>query len=336
MNIEKETCDCPCKKADPDHFLTNEQVTKLLASKEDFFFSQEDYLSVYNCIHCNDCGMSEERFELKRKFLEDGNTIDGLAKTLHDILEYGTPFSMNKSRVKQINGVNPSSETLLYLGCFTTVKTPKYAKNIIKYLLKKKIEFTILEEEICCGYPILCNGAVEEYRELVQRNRNLFEKRGFKKIITACPSCYMVFKKEYSDLNLEVKYFTEFLTPLKVKKEGNLLIQHACPLRNGKIPGIVDELEDLYEKTGFKILKEVPYSCCGGGIGHQLRTDVIDAIATARMEEIKKICEQNGSITNKLNFITAYCPDAFWILKVYGKKAKIPFQLRDMCDLLLE
>ncbi len=334
---EKDTTNCPCRKADPDHFLTNEQVLKLLATEADYSFSQEDYLSVYNCIHCNDCGTSEQRFELKRKFLKDGNSIDGLTKTLDTILKYGTPFSMNKSRVKHLEGVKKSSNTLLYLGCFTAVKTPEYALNIVKYLLEEGVEFTLLEEEVCCGYPILCNGAFNEYDELVLRNREIFAHKAFNKIITACPSCYMVFKKEYSNDNIEIKYFTEFLTPSLKKKNGNLIIQHACPLRNGEIPGIIEELEDLFEKSGYDVIKDLPHSCCGGGVGHQLRTDVIDSIARDRMKQIKSLNVQNNNIKSKTNqnFITSYCPDAFWILKVYGRKAKIPFLLRDICDLLL-
>ena len=83
------------------------------------------------------------------------------------------------------------------------------------------------------------------------------------------------------------------------------------------------------------MLSRVPKTCCGGGVGHQLRTDVIEEIAMKRMDDFK---EQSGyfkKITEENNFITTYCPDAYWILKVYGRKKKIPFKLRDMCDLLL-
>ena len=79
----------------------------------------------------------------------------------------GTPFIKNKSRVKVPSGIPNKSETLLYLGCFTTVKTPVYAENLIRYLLDKKIDFTLLDEEICCGYPILCNGAINTYNKFM-------------------------------------------------------------------------------------------------------------------------------------------------------------------------
>lgn len=331
---ENEDYYCPCREADPDHFITNKDVDWLIEHPEEYTFTQEDYLRVYNCIHCNDCGTADKRFILKEKFLKDGGKIEGLEDTIKTILTLGTPFKDNNSRVKIPNGIPTRSDTLLYLGCFTTVKTPEYAQNIIKYLIKKGILFTLLEKEICCGYPILCNGEIGAYKELVMRNQALFKEKGYKRIITACPSCYMVFKKEYNSLDLKIKYFTEYLTPAEQQKKGTLIIQHACPLRNGEIPGIEKNLEDIFTKSGYKVLSDIPNTCCGGGVGHQLRTDVIESIAMKRMEDFKL---ENGIFSEfpaKNNYITTYCPDAFWILKVYGRRKRIPFCLKDPCALL--
>ena len=77
---------------------------------------------------------------------------------------------------------------------------------------------------------------MDTYNFLLRKNKALFKEKGYKKIITACPSCYLVFKKEYTDLDIKIEYFTEYLTPSNSKKHGNLIIQHACPLRNGEIP----------------------------------------------------------------------------------------------------
>ncbi len=332
MNSKKnEDFYCPCREFDPDHFIPNEEVKWLIENQIKYVFKQEDYLRLYNCIHCNDCGTSEERFILKQKFLKDGNYIEGLEDLIKNLEMYGTPFTKNKSRVKVPEGIRKESKTLLYLGCFTSVKTPKYAESLINYLLKKGIEFTILNEEICCGYPILCNGEISEYEKLVKKNKAIFKERKYQRIITACPSCYMIFKK---NLNIKVEYFTEYLTPTKIKKSGSLIIQHACPLRNGEIPNIVENLEKLYKESGYNVLTRVPRTCCGGGVGHQLRTDIIETIALNRMNDFKEEKGYIGEIKGENNFITSYCPDAYWILKVFGKKKKIKFKLRDMCDLL--
>ncbi|MEJ2293131.1 MAG: (Fe-S)-binding protein, partial [Candidatus Lokiarchaeota archaeon] len=253
---------CPCREIDPDHFLTNEEVC-LLLSKENHNFNQEDYYSVFNCIHCNACGTSEERFLIKEKYLEDGNQIEGLKEILINFEKYKSPFIQNKSRVKSIEGIPSKSSTLLYLGCFTSVKTPKYAENIIRYLLKEKINFCLLKEEICCGYPILCTGKIKIYDKFVKENLELFLSKGFERVITVCPSCYMVFKKHYNEHGIKVEYFTDYLKPAEPKKKGNLVIQHACPLKNGEIPGIAEDLKILFIKSGYNVLDKVPRECCG-------------------------------------------------------------------------
>ncbi|MFX0076487.1 MAG: heterodisulfide reductase-related iron-sulfur binding cluster [Candidatus Hermodarchaeota archaeon] len=331
----KEDYKCPCRDIDPDHFIENDEVVKLIETKKDYKFTEEDFLRLYNCVHCNDCGTAEERFILKEKYLKDGNSIEGLDETISIFEEFGTPYKYNKNRIKPIDGIIEESTTLLYLGCFTTVKTPKYGENVIKYLLREKIDFCIIKEELCCGYPILCTGKIDVYNKFAEKNLKLFEERGFKKIITACPSCYMVFKKHYSVHGIEVKYFTEYLKPPKVKKKGNLIIQHACPLKNGEIPNVADYIEQLYKESGYNVLIDVPRDCCGFGVGHQLRIDVWEAIANKRMQDFKKESGYLNKLIEGDSYITSYCPDAFHVLKNYGRKARIKFKMRDMCDLLL-
>lgn len=330
----KEDYICPCRDVDPVNFLTNEDVIELLKNKDKFKFKQEDYYRLYNCIHCGACGTQFERFLLKQKFLKDGNKIEGLDENIETLLKFGTPFKYNKSRIKILEGINDNSRTLLYFGCFTTVKTPKYGKNIAKYLLRKGIDLTILNQEICCGYPILCTGEFDIYEKLVERNKKIFVENKYEKIITVCPSCYMVFKKEYSELDIKIEYFTEYLTPSESNKSGYLIFQHACPLVNIEFPNIEKELTKVYGKSGYTVLN-VPHYCCGGGVGHQLRVDIAEKIALRRMGDFKI---EGGFIPKKQknnSYITTFCPDAYWILKFYGKKQNLSHQLKDPCDLLM-
>jgi len=330
-----EDYNCPCRDVDPNNFVTNEEVLKLLETKDDYKFTQGDYLRLYNCVHCGACGTHYERFLLKQKFLEDGNEIEGLNDQIEVLKKHGTPFKLNKSRIKPIKGINVKSKTLLYFGCFTTVKTPKYGENIAKYLLSKNVDFNILEKEICCGYPILCTGETNTYDFLIERNKKLFIEKGIEKIITVCPSCYMVFKKHYQELGIKIEYFTEYLTPRVRKSKGNLIIQHACPLKYIEFPGIEEELRLIYEASGYNVLS-IPHNCCGGGVGHQLRVDISEMISIRRMKEFKDIEAINSEIADNNTYITTYCPDAYWILKFYGKKQRSKHKLVDMGELLRE
>jgi Fe-S oxidoreductase len=201
------------------------------------------------------------------------------------------------------------------------VKTPQYGTNIAKYLYDKGINYCVLDRETCCGYPILVTGDTNTYNTLVDRNKKIFQDKGFKKIITMCPSCYMVFQKHYSDLGIEIEYFTKYLTPSREKKSGEVSIQHACPFIFDCMPKIKDKIEQLLKDSGYKIM-DIPLFCCGGGIGHQLRKDVAEKIGKIRVNDFKG------------DYVTYYCPDCHWFIKVFGKRARIKPKLTDLVELL--
>ena len=67
--MDEKDYHCTCREADPEHFIENDELKWLIENQEEFKFTQEDYLRVYNCIHCNDCGTAADRFILKKKFL---------------------------------------------------------------------------------------------------------------------------------------------------------------------------------------------------------------------------------------------------------------------------
>lgn len=311
----------PTEEVEPENFLTNEEVLRLVKNRDKYKFKQEDYYKLYNCVHCRECGTSDERILLKQKFLKDGNKIEKLDEVIETFDRYGTPYKDNKSRIELPDGIPETSETLLYFGCFTSVKTPKYGEHAAKYLLDQGVEFTVLNEEICCGYPIWVTGVIEPYKQLVEQNRKIFEEKGFKKIITVCPSCYMVFKEAYSDMGIEIVYFTDYLKPSREKKSGTVSIQHACPLVYDKMKGIDVKIENLLKDSGYKIA-DIPVWCCGGGIGHQLRKDVAEKIAKIRVHDYKG------------DYVTYYCPDCYWFIRVFGRRERIKPELKDLFELL--
>ena len=312
----------PTQEVNPQNFLTNEEVLNLLETKHTYKFKKEDFHKLYNCVHCRECGTSDERILLKQKFLKDGNKIEGLEEVKKIYEKYGTPFKDSKNRIKLPNGIPTKSDTLLYFGCFTSVKNPRYGENVANYLLKQNVEYTVLEKEICCGYPILVTGITDTYNKLVERNKKVFKEMGFKKVITVCPSCYMVFKKHYSDIGIKIDYFTDYLKPASNRKSGDVCIQHACPLVYDCKPGIDKRIENILKKSGYRVI-DIPYFCCGGGGGMQLIEDTIEKIAKLRMRDYRG------------NFTTYYCPDCGWFIKFFGRKLKIKPKPRDICELLL-
>ena len=322
-NSKKEPDHCPTEAVEPENFLTNREINKLYNSKGSYKFTQDDYKTLYNCIHCRECGTSDERLILKQKFLKDGNTVPNLEETIHVFKEHGTPYENYRNRMKLPDGIPQESDTLLYFGCFTSYKVPKYGEQAAQYLFDQGVDFTVREKEICCAYPILTIGEIDTYRELVERIKKLFTDQGYRKIITVCPSCYMVFKKHYSELGIEVKYFTDYLRPTKSKKSGIVSIQHACPLVYDYMPEVKERIETLLRDSGYTIA-DIPMFCCGGGVGYQLRIDVAKKVAKKRVKDYKG------------DFVTFYCPDCYWFINVFGKRAHIKPEVKTLFELLTD
>ena len=80
----------PTDEVDPDNFLSDESVKQLINKKEKFKFSSEDYDKLYNCVHCGECDTENERISLKQKYIEDGNTFEGINEMikLKDVYTY--------------------------------------------------------------------------------------------------------------------------------------------------------------------------------------------------------------------------------------------------------
>lgn len=311
----------PCKEVEPETFLENDEVEKYCKDLENTQFTQDDFEKLYNCVHCNECGTSEERARLNDKFLRDDNTMPGLKEVLVNFRENGTPYQSNKMRIRRPDGIPGESDTLFFMGCLSTIKLRKFTEHALEYLLKKEVDFTILKTEVCCGYPLFASGAFEDYEDIKAQNVKIF--KGFKKIICLCPACYHIFRSDYPNINVEYKFIADLLEPTREKKSGSVKIQHLCQLKNRGRPDVAAKVEKVLKESGYSV-DPVPMWCCGGGYGYWGRTDIIDKIAEKRMEDFK------GS-----DYFTTYCSGCYWILKTFHRRCDVDSKLKDLFQLLL-
>ncbi len=316
----------PTEEVDPDNYLSDDEVRNLTKSKETLKFVQEDYYKLYNCVHCGECDTEEERLLLKQRFLEDGNSVEGLDDMIECFRNYRTPYPSNKMRIRAPEGIPKESDTLFYMGCLSTIRIPRYTEHSLKYLLKQKVDFTILDKEICCGWPWFASGCFQEFEICKEENIEIFEK--FKTVICLCPACYFLFNKYYKPsmkLEVEFKYISEYLKPSETKKSGKVGVQHLCQLMNRGTKGIDKFVNNMLEKSGYEVV-DIPHWCCGGGLGYMHRSDVIDKIARKRLGDF----EETGG-----DYCTTYCPSCWWILARYSKLCKIKPKAKDVFELLL-
>ena len=316
----------PTDEVDPENFLSDDDIRNLIKDKDNIKFEQNDYYKLYNCVHCGECETEEERLLLKQKYLEDGNKVDGLEDMIECFRKYRSPYPSNKMRIRRPEGIPAESDTLFYMGCLSTIRIPRYTEHSLKYLLKQKVDFTILEKEICCGWPWFASGCNEEFEICKNENIEIFKE--FKTVICLCPACYFLFNKYYKPSmksNTEFRYISDYLKPSDIKKSGKVGVQHLCQLMNRGRKGVDKLVNNVLEKSGYDVV-DIPHWCCGGGLGYMHRTDVIDKVANKRMSDF----DAAGG-----DYSTTYCPSCWWVLSRYSKLCKISPKAKDLFELLL-
>ncbi|MFX1409716.1 MAG: heterodisulfide reductase-related iron-sulfur binding cluster [Promethearchaeota archaeon] len=316
----------PTDEVDSKNFLSDVEVKDLMKKRGDFKFSHEDYLKLYNCVHCGECETEDFRFLLKQKYIEDGNTFEGEEEMIEYFEKYRSPYPTNKMRIKKPKDIPDTSETLFFMGCLSTIRIPRYTEHALQFLLKNKVDFTILNKEICCGWHLLASGLKSEFEVCKKENIKIFQD--YKKIICLCPACYYLFNVTYRpelDNNIEIDYIANYLKPAEQKKKGRVGIQHLCQLINRGREGVDTFINNILKKSGYKVTN-VPHWCCGGGTGWMGRTDIIEAIARKRMYDFDR---------DDIDFVTTYCPSCWWILARFSKICKIKPKAKDLFELLL-
>ena len=229
-------------------------------------------------------------------------------------------------RIRKPKGIAKSSNTLFFMGCLSTIRIPRYTEHALQYLLKQKINFTILDKEICCGWPWFASGSMREFEICMQENIEIFKI--YKKVICLCPACYFLFNEYYKpnmDKGIEFKYVSDYLKPTDEQKSGKVGIQHLCQLKNRGREGVDKLVNIVLEKSGYEVVN-VPHWCCGGGLGYMHRTDIIESVARKRMEDFNE---------PKSDYATTYCPSCWWILQRFSRLCRIESKAKDIFELLL-
>lgn len=163
---------------------------------------------------------------------------------------------------------------LYYPGCSSKYAMKEISDNYQQVLHKLKINFITLKEiELCCGSPALNAGYVDDFKELVRKNIEIFKKFGIGKIITNCPACFKMFSKYYSDSGIIVEHITQtiFKNINKLDIKFNEKIAYHDPCHLGRHSNIYQEPREILKALGFSIVefdknRENSF-CCGGGAG---------------------------------------------------------------------
>ena len=134
------------------------------------------------------------------------------------------------------NGQSP--DILFWVGCSGSFdqRAQKITRAFVTILNKVGVSYAILgKEEMCTGDPARRSGNEFMFQMMAYQNIQVLNGYGIKKIVTACPHCFNIFKNEYPELGgtYDVVHHAVFLQQLI--NEGKIVMPEGGVFKGRKI-----------------------------------------------------------------------------------------------------
>ncbi|MFH1721027.1 MAG: heterodisulfide reductase-related iron-sulfur binding cluster [Candidatus Altiarchaeota archaeon] len=301
---------------------------------------------LYLCTTCKDCALecpmdisaAEIIPKLRVKALEKNLFPDAKAmrKTLS---KYKNVYAQDNKKMREgieRKGISKKSDTLFFVGCTTAFKDQDTANTAIKILSNIGVDFTILDDEPCCGELLKLWGDEKGFEDIVKENKKVFKDARVKKIITACPSCYETLSTSLGD-EIEVKHFTQVLAEnldkIKFKKGKKERVTWHDPCRLSRYMDVIDEPRKIInaipgvEFVELKRSKE-DSDCCGAGGG------LFAAFSRLSYEIGKERFAQAEEA--KVDTLITCCPGCKLNLKNVSDNKKSPIRVVNLPEFIFE
>ena len=226
---------------------------------------------------------------------------------------------MNIPTVAGLFAEGKSPDIVFWVGCAGSFdqRAQKITKAFATILNKIGINYAILgKEEMCTGDPVRRAGNEFMFQMMAYQNIQVLNNYGIKKLVTACPHCFNIFKNEYPEIggHYEVIHHTVFLQQLI--DEGKIKLKEGGQFKGKKITYhdscYLGRANDIYEAPR-KVLELLDAElvemkrcrskglCCGAG-GAQMFKEEEKGNERVHFER------SDEAIDTGANIIAAACP----------------------------
>jgi Fe-S oxidoreductase len=238
-------------------------------------------------------------------------------------------------------------EVLFWVGCAGSFdqRAQKITKAFVTILDKVGIKYAILgKEEMCTGDPARRAGNEFMFQMMAYQNIQLLNNYGIKKIVTACPHCFNIFKNEYPVLggSYEVLHHASFIQELidngKIKMQGGgtfkgkkITYHDSCYL--GRANDIYEAPRQVLEALDVALVEMKRCKsnglCCGAG-GAQMFKEEEKGTSRINIERADEALETGA------NVIAAACPFCNTMLTdgVKNREKEDSVQVLDIAELV--
>ena len=289
----------------------------------DLYEGKMDDDSIFDSLNtCTTCGFCAETCpaganppelveEARKGLISLGKMTPTQAKIRDTVALYSNTLGVDGDRFDWLkNSENNSSLTLpknpkavYFVGCLDSYRYPETALKTYKIL--NKMGVGLLEDEKCCGSPLLRLGFDAD--DLMKHNIEQIQKSGADTIIAGCAGCYNTLKNNYQLPNVSVVTVSEYLiSHLKEFKELiasensgfkklNIQVTYHDSCHSGRHNHIFDEpralIREIVGNDNFKEMASIREKsrCCGGGGGVRSGYSELSlAMAKRRLEDAPK------------------------------------------------
>ena len=212
-----------------------------------------------------------------------------------------------------------SPEVLFWVGCSGSFdqRAQRITKAFVTILEKVGTSYAILgKEEMCTGDPARRAGNEFMFQMMAYQNIQVLNGYGIKKIVTACPHCFNIFKNEYPALggSYEVIHHAVFLQQLI--DEGKITMTEGGQYKGKKITYhdscYLGRANDIYDAPR-KVLEALDAElvemkrcksnglCCGAGGSQMFKEEEKGAVRI-------NVERSNEALSTGASIIAAACP----------------------------
>jgi len=247
----------------------------------------------------------------------------------------------------ELMAAGETPEILFWVGCSGSFdqRAQKITKAFATILQKTGIKYAILgKEEMCNGDPARRAGNEFMFQMMAYQNIQVLDGYGIKKIVTACPHCFNIFKNEYPALggNYEVIHHAVFLQQLI--DEGKIIMNENGSFKGKKITyhdscylgranGIYEAPRKVLEALDTELVEmkrcRSKGLCCGAGGAQMFKEEEKGDIRI-------NIERTNEAIETGANIIAAACPFCNTMLTdgVKNKEKEDEVEVLDIAELV--
>ena len=259
-----------------------------------------------------------------------------------------------------VPATNRKCRVAYFVGCAGNLIFPQIGEAVVGLLNHYGVEVVVPRAQICCGTPIFNSGDLVGAAYFARRNLRAFEGLGVDAIITACGSCGMSWRREWSELlgvevpeSIASKVYdiAEFLTdclgintpgspespgaspgsgPGNAVSERNLRLTYHDPchlVRGMRVQSQPRKLLSLLPGVELVEMNEADKCCGGGGAFSLYHPDLSRRIGSHKAESMLK----TGA-----DVIVTGCPSCMMQLDEMLHRAKSPLRVAHTACLLWE